>query len=125
MAREVFYFLVFFHLVILGEARTQTVTHELEPRSRSILHVPAKISPQSDAEEDSSSSKINAVPIVAFGLGGFILGGIIGAQIDQGGPFEITKTERTSMVMGTAVGVTFGYILAKRKQGKSTVKMQR
>ncbi|MGI0014083.1 MAG: hypothetical protein ACREBU_11670 [Nitrososphaera sp.] len=125
MKPNVFYFLVFSQLGILQAVLAQTINLQLQPRGGSTSSVFVEIHPQFEAAKDSSSTKISAVPIIAFGLGGFILGGIIGAQIDQGGPFEITKTERTSMVMGTAVGVTFGYILAKRKQGKSTVKMQR
>lgn len=73
-------------------------------------------------DEDSSSSKISAAPIVAFGLAGLFTGGIIGDRIDQGGPLKITKAEMTGMVIGTAVGVTIGCILAKRTRKSKEAK---
>lgn len=120
-----FCFLVFVQLMILHSARAQVVDHELDPRSRYTLDVLAKIQSQCDANDDSSSSKVSVVPIVAFGLGGFILGGIIGAQIDQGGPFEITNAEGVSMAVGTAVGITVGYVLARKSKVKGAGKIEK
>jgi hypothetical protein len=125
MKFKLFYIFALFQLMILHSARAQVVDHELDPRSRYILHVLAKIQSQSDANDDSSLSKISVVPIVVFGVGGFLLGGIIGAQIDQGGPFEITNAEEVSMAVGTAVGITVGYVLARKSKVKGAAKIQK
>jgi hypothetical protein len=119
MRFKFFYFLVFFQLIIFGTGRAQVFGLECDLKYRytyDTFHYPIGV------EGDSSSSKISAVPIVAFGLAGLFTGGIIGARIDQGGPLEITKTEVTSMAIGTAVGVTVGYILAKRSQKSKEAK---
>jgi hypothetical protein len=113
MRFKFFYFLVFFQLIILGTGRAQVFDLECDLEYRytyDTFHNPIGV------DGDSSSSKISAVPIVAFGSAGLFTGGIIGARIDQGGPLEITKAEMASMAIGTAVGVTVGYILAKRAQ---------
>lgn len=119
MRFKFFNFLVFFQLLVLSAGRAQVFEFECDlsyKYTNDTSHIFI------DVDEDSSSTKSSAVPIVAFGLAGLFTGGIIGARIDQGGPLEITKAEVTSMVLGTAVGVTVGYILAKRNQKSKEVK---
>ena len=119
MRFKFFYFLLFFQLIVLSTGQAQVFEFECGlsyKNTNAASHIFIAV------DEDSSSSKISAAPIVAFGLAGLFTGGIIGARIDQGGSLEITKAEVTSMALGTAVGVTFGYILAKRNQKPKDVK---
>ena len=114
------YFQAFLQLGILQTVLAQDINHKPLPEGGSTSSAFVEIYPQSQAADDSSSKKMSPVPIIAFGVGGFVLGGIIGAQIDQGGYLEITKTEWKSMAIGTAVGITVGYVLANQGQKPKT-----
>lgn len=116
MMARIFYFFVFMQLGILQAALAQTVNQSLIPKNESTPTAFVEIQSRLLAAKDSSSTKMSVVPIIAFGVGGFILGGIIGAQIDQGGPLEITEAEWKTMIIGAAAGVTVGCILAKEKK---------
>lgn len=74
----------------------------------------------SDAASIIENPKISIAPIIGFGFAGLLLGGYIGNRIDPGPdiPGEVSpifsKAESIGILVGTATGATFGFLLAKR-----------
>ncbi len=78
----------------------------------------------------SSKPRMSVAPIIVFGIAGFVIGTVVGHEIDPGyqiqGEFlrHLTAGEKAGMLAGLAAGVSIGYILAKRDQRREQEKRE-